>query len=154
MRVMAEKMYGIPAEQVIGSSIKTKFEVRDGQPALARLPELDFIDEGDGKPVGIHKIIGRRPLAAFGNSDGDFQMLEWTTSGSGPRLGLYVHHDDAAREFAYDRTSSIGRLDRGLDEAQARGWLVVSMKHDWKRVFAFRGFRRRGFVRFGPSDRP
>lgn len=137
MRAVAEQIYGIPPEQVIGSSIKMKFEVRDGKPALIRLPELDFIDEKDGKPVGIHKFIGRRPLAAFGNSDGDFQMLEWTTSGSGPRLGLYVHHDDAAREFAYDRTSSIGRLDRGLEEAPARGWVVVSMQRDWRRVFAF-----------------
>ena len=137
MRPWVERVYGIPPEQVIGSSIKTKYEVRDGKPVLMRLPELNFIDDKVGKPVGIHMHIGRRPLIAFGNSDGDFQMLEWTTSGPGARFGLYVHHDDADREYAYDRKSSIGRLDRGLDEASSRGWVVVSMKEDWKRVFAF-----------------
>jgi haloacid dehalogenase-like hydrolase len=137
MRPWVDRVYGIPPEQVIGSSIKTTYELRDGKPVLMRLPELNFIDDKAGKPVGIHMHIGRRPLIAFGNSDGDFQMLEWTTSGAGPRLGLYVHHDDSAREFAYDRKSSIGRLDRGLNEAPARGWVVVSMKRDWKRVFAF-----------------
>ena len=135
MRVFAERVYGIPPEQVIGSSIRTKYEVRDGKPVIARLPELDFIDDKAGKPVGIHKFIGRRPVLAFGNSDGDFQMLEWTTAGDGARLGLLVHHTDAEREYAYDRDSSIGRLARGLDEADARGWIVVDMKRDWARVF-------------------
>jgi phosphoglycolate phosphatase-like HAD superfamily hydrolase len=135
MRPWAEAVYGIPPEQVIGSSIKTKYEVRDGKPALVRLPELNFIDDKAGKPVGINQHIGRRPIAAFGNSDGDFQMLEWTTAGGGARLGLIVHHDDAEREYAYDRNSAIGRLDRGLDEAPQRGWVVVSMKNDWERVF-------------------
>jgi hypothetical protein len=123
--------------QMIGSSIKTKFQLRDGKPVLMRLPEMNFIDDKAGKPVGIQQHIGRRPIAAFGNSDGDFQMLEWTTSGPGARFGLYIHHDDADREYAYDRKSSIGRLDRGLDEAERRGWVVVSMKDDWKRVFAY-----------------
>jgi phosphoserine phosphatase len=136
MRPWTEQVYGVPPEQVIGSSIKTKYEIRDGTPVLARLPEIDFIDDKAGKPVGIHQHIGRRPILAFGNSDGDFQMLEWTTAGTGARLGLIVHHDDAEREYAYDRKSPMGRLDRGLDEAAQRGWVVVSMKNDWKRVFA------------------
>ena len=135
MRPWTEEVYGVPPEQVIGSSIKTKFEKRYGKPVLVRLPEVFFIDEGDGKPVAIQKFIGRRPIAAFGNSDGDFEMLEWTTSGSGPRLGLIVHHDDGEREFAYDRRSPFGKLDRCLDEAPKRGWTVVSMKHDWKTIF-------------------
>ncbi|MGB2609600.1 MAG: HAD family hydrolase [Isosphaeraceae bacterium] len=135
MRPWTEAVYGVPPEQVIGSSIKTKFEKRYGKPVLVRLPEVFFIDEGDGKPVAIQKFIGRRPIAAFGNSDGDFEMLEWTTSGSGPRLGLIVHHDDGEREFAYDRRSPFGKLDRCLDEAPKRGWTVVSMKHDWKTIF-------------------
>jgi phosphoglycolate phosphatase-like HAD superfamily hydrolase len=135
LRVFAEEAYGIPPEQVVGSSIRTKYELRDGSPVIARLPEIDFIDDKAGKPVGIHKFIGRRPVLAFGNSDGDFEMLEWTTSGGGARLGLLLHHDDAGREFAYDRESSIGRLDRGLAEAAKRGWVVVSMKDDWRRVF-------------------
>jgi hypothetical protein len=109
--------------------------VRDGEPVLVRLPEMSFIDDKAGKPVGINSHIGRRPIAAFGNSDGDFQMLEWTTAGDGARLGVLVHHTDGERESAYDRESHIGRLDRGLDEADARGWIVVSMKDDWKRVF-------------------
>ena len=135
MRPWTERVYGIPPEQVIGSSIRTKYEVTDGKPSLARLPEVNFIDDKAGKPVGIHQHIGRRPLMAFGNSDGDFQMLEWTTSGPGPRFGLLVHHNDAAREFAYDRSSAVGRLDKGLDEAPKRGWTVASMKDDWKTVF-------------------
>ena len=135
MRPWSERVYGIPPEQVIGSSIKTKYELREGKPSIVRLPELNFIDDKSGKPVGIQQYIGRRPIAAFGNSDGDFQMLEWTTSGSGARLGVLVHHDDAVREFAYDRHSSIGRLDRGLDEAPKRNWLVVSMKEDWNQIF-------------------
>ncbi len=135
MRPWVQEVYGIPPEQVIGSSIKVKYELRDGKPALVRLPEINFIDDKAGKPVGIHYHIGRRPIAAFGNSDGDFQMLEWVTSGSGPRLGLIVHHDDTEREYAYDRKSSIGRLERGLDEGPSRGWTIVSMKRDWKRVY-------------------
>jgi phosphoserine phosphatase len=135
MRPWAERVYGIPPEQVIGSSIKTKYEVRNGSPVLARLPEINFIDDKEGKPVGIQHHIGRRPIAAFGNSDGDFQMLEWTTAGPGPRLALIVHHDDEAREAAYDRESHIGRLARGLDEAPSRRWIVTSMKRDWKTVF-------------------
>jgi phosphoserine phosphatase len=135
LRVVAEELYGVPPEQVIGSSVKTKYEVRDGKPVIVRLPEIDFIDDKAGKPVGIHQFIGKRPIAAFGNSDGDFQMLEWTTSAPGARLGLIVHHDDAEREFAYDRESHIGKLDRGLDEAGKRGWTLVSMKNDWRTVY-------------------
>ena len=136
MRAFSQEVYGIPSERVIGSSIKTRYEVRDGVPAIVRLPELDFLDDKDGKPVAIHKAIGKRPIAAFGNSDGDFQMLEWTTSGPGLRLGMIVHHDDAVREFAYDRGSHIGRLERGLDEARTRGWSLISMKGDWRTVYA------------------
>lgn len=135
MRVFAREVYGIPPEQVIGSTIEIEYEVRDGTPALVRQPALRFIDDKAGKPVAIHARIGRRPIAAFGNSDGDFQMLEWTTSGKGARFGLIVHHDDAEREWAYDRESHIGKLDRGLDEAPRRGWTVVSMKHDWKSIY-------------------
>lgn len=134
MRPWAEKTYGVPPEQVIGSSIKTKYEVRDGNPVIIKLPDLNFIDDKEGKPVGIQQHIGRRPVMAFGNSDGDFQMLEWTTSGKGPRFGLIVHHDDAAREWAYDRESHIGKLARGLDEGPQRGWTIVSMKDDWKTI--------------------
>ena len=135
LRVFAEEIYGVPPEQTIASTIQTKYEVKDGTPSLVRLPELEFINDKAGKPVGIHKFIGRRPIAAFGNSDGDFQMLEWTTAGKDARFGLLVHHDDAAREYAYDRESHIGGLDRGLDEASARGWTVVSMKDDWKVIY-------------------
>jgi len=139
MRPWTERVYGIPPEQVVGSSIKTKFELRDGQPVLMRLPEVNFIDDKAGKPVGINQHIGRRPIAAFGNSDGDFQMLEWTTTGSGPRFGMIVHHDDGKREWAYDRKSSIGKLDRSLDEAAKRGWVVVSMQRDWRSIFPLEG---------------
>jgi len=135
LRVFAEERYGIPPEQVIGSSIRTKYEVRDGKPAIVRLAEIDFIDDKAGKPIGIQKFIGKRPIAAFGNSDGDFQMLEWTTAAPGARLGVIVRHDDAEREFAYDRNSHVGRLARGLDEAPARGWTLVSMKSDWNQVY-------------------
>jgi len=135
MRPWAERVYGVPPEQVVGSSIKTKFVVQDGEPALMRLPELNFIDDGDGKPVGIQQHIGRRPIAAFGNSDGDLQMLQWTAAGSGATLCLFVHHTDAEREYAYDRTSPIGKLDLGLDEAAKRGWIVVDMKSDWKVIY-------------------
>jgi phosphoglycolate phosphatase-like HAD superfamily hydrolase len=137
MRAFAEQVYGIPPEQVIGSAGKQKFELRDGRPVLVKLPAVDFVNDKDGKPISIQKFIGRRPIAAFGNSDGDLQMLQWTAAGTGPRFCLYIHHTDAEREWAYDRQSSIGRLDKGLDEAKARGWTVVSMKQDWKRVFPF-----------------
>jgi len=136
MRPWVEQAYGITPEQVVGSSIKTKFEWRDGKPVLTRLPELNFIDDKAGKPVGIHQQIGRRPIAAFGNSDGDFEMLAWTTGAPNARLGVIIHHDDADREYAYDRKSHIGKLDRGLNEAGTRGWTVVSMKTDWKTIFA------------------
>ena len=135
MRVFAEKTYGIPPEQIIGSQGKLKYEVRDGKPVLVKLPEVQFVNDKEGKPVAIQTFIGRRPIAAFGNSDGDLQMLQWTTAGAGARFGLLVHHDDAAREWAYDRNSQTGRLDKALDEAPARGWIVVSMKDDWKTVF-------------------
>jgi phosphoserine phosphatase len=135
LRVFSEDVYGVPRENVVGSSIVTEYRLVDGKPALVRLPKLNFIDDKAGKPVGIHQHIGRRPVLAFGNSDGDFEMLEWTTAGEGPRLGLILHHDDGEREFAYDRESSVGRLNRGLDEAARRGWQVVSMKRDWKQVF-------------------
>ncbi len=137
MRPWTEKIYGIPPEQVIGSSIKTKFELRDGKPVLVRLPEVNFIDDNVGKPVGIQQHVGRRPIAAFGNSDGDLQMLQWTTAGKGTRLGLLVHHTDAEREWAYDRKSSIGQLDKALDEGRAKGWTIVDMKKDWKKIFAW-----------------
>ena len=138
MRPWAEKIYGIPPEQVVGSSIKTRFEMRDGRPVLFRLPEINFIDDKTGKPVGISQHIGRRPIAAFGNSDGDLQMLQWATmGGSGARLGLIVHHTDAEREYAYDRKSQVGKLDLALDAAAVNRWTVVDMKQDWKRIFAF-----------------
>jgi phosphoserine phosphatase len=135
MRVFAEKVYGIPPEQVIGSSGTQQFEIRDGKPVLVKLALVDFIDDKADKPVAIQRVIGRRPIAAFGNSDGDLQMLQWTCGASGPRFCLYVHHTDAEREWAYDRQSSIGRLDKGLDAATAGGWTVVDMKRDWKTVF-------------------
>jgi hypothetical protein len=137
MRPWTGPVYGIPPERVIGSTIKLKYDLRDGHPALVRLPEIDFIDDGPGKPVGIHRYIGRRPIAAFGNSDGDYEMLRWTTAGPGRRLGLIVHHTDAEREWAYDRQSAVGRLSKALDEAPGRGWVVVDMKADWRRIFAF-----------------
>ncbi len=135
MRPWTERVYGIPPEQVVGSSVKLKFEMRDGRPVLLKLPEIDLNDDKDGKPIGIQSHIGRRPIAAFGNSDGDLQMLQWTVAGGGARFALIVHHDDARREWAYDRTSHIGRLDKAWDEAKARGWTVVSMKEDWKAIF-------------------
>jgi hypothetical protein len=136
MRPWTEKVYGIPPEQVIGSSGKTSFEMREGTPVLMRLPEINFIDDKAGKPVGIHQHIGRRPTAAFGNSDGDLQMLQWTTAGKGARFALIVHHTDAEREWAYDRQSHIGQLDKALDEAKAKGWTIVDMKNDWKVIYA------------------
>jgi hypothetical protein len=126
-------------EQVIGSAGKQKLEWRDGKPVLVKLPTLDFWDDKEGKPIAIQRAIGRRPIAAFGNSDGDLAMLQWTAAGEGPRFCLFVHHTDAEREWAYDRNSSIGRLDKGLDEARARGWTVVDMKRDWKIILPFAG---------------
>lgn len=137
MRPWSERVYGVPPEQVVGSTIKTKFSLDNGHPVLDRLSAIDFVDDGAGKPVGINSRIGRRPIAAFGNSDGDFQMLQWTTLSPGKRLGLIVHHTDAEREYAYDRESRFGRLDKALDAAPSNGWIVVDMKDDWKRVFPF-----------------
>ncbi|HEX9073415.1 MAG TPA: HAD family hydrolase [Pseudolabrys sp.] len=137
MRPWTERVYGVPPEQVVGSSIKTKFEMRDGRPELFRLPEINFIDDKAGKPVGINEFIGRRPIAAFGNSDGDLEMLQWATMSGGVRLGLIVHHTDAEREYAYDRHTPFGELDKALDAAAMNKWTVVSMKDDWKRIFAF-----------------
>ena len=137
MRPWVETVYGIPPEQVVGSSIKTKFEMRGGEPVIMRLPEIDFIDDKAGKPVGIHKFIGRRPIAAFGNSDGDLQMLQWTAAGKGARFMMLVHHTDGEREWAYDRQSHVGRLDKALDEARARGWTIADMKKDWKVIYPF-----------------
>jgi hypothetical protein len=137
MRPWVAKVYGIPPEQVVGSSIKVKYELRDGKPVLMRLPEINFIDDKAGKPVGIQQFIGRRPVAAFGNSDGDYEMLRWTTAGTGARFGLIVHHTDAEREYAYDRNSHFGRLVKALDEAPRWGWIVVDMKNDWKVIYPF-----------------
>jgi phosphoserine phosphatase len=132
MRPWVEAVYGIPPEQVVGSSIVTNFELRDGKPVLVRQPKLNFIDDKEGKPVGINQHIGRRPIAAFGNSDGDLQMLQWTCLDRQPSFCLYVHHTDAEREWAYDRQSHVGQLDKGLDVAAENGWPVVDMKRDWK----------------------
>ena len=137
LRAFAERVYGIPPEQIVGSRMKMTLETREGRAVLVKRPEIDFVDDGPGKPVGIETAIGRRPVAAFGNSDGDLQMLEWTSAGTGARFCLYVHHTDPDREWAYDRASSVGRLDKGLEAAKTRGWTVVDMKTDWKRVFAF-----------------
>jgi phosphoglycolate phosphatase-like HAD superfamily hydrolase len=135
MRPWVEKAYGIPPEQVVGSSGVVKFELKDGKSLLVKEPNVEFIDDGPGKPVGINRFIGRRPIMAFGNSDGDLQMLQYTTTGDGLRFGLIVHHTDAEREYAYDRDSHVGRLDKALDEAPQRGWVVVDMKNDWKQIF-------------------
>lgn len=135
MRVFSERVYGIPPEQVIGSRVRTSYEIRNGQPVIMRLPEMAFIDDKAGKPLGIHEHIGRRPIFAAGNSDGDFQMLEWTTSADGPRFGLIIHHTDAEREFAYDRQSHIGQLNKALDEAPQRKWQIVDMKNDWAVIY-------------------
>jgi hypothetical protein len=139
MRPWTEAVYGIPPQNVVGSSIKTQYTVVDGNPTLLRLPQVDFIDDKAGKPVGINAHIGRRPIAAFGNSDGDYEMLEWVTRGDGRRLGMIVHHTDAAREYAYDRASPVGKLNRALDDAAAQGWTVIDMQADWARVFGFGG---------------
>jgi phosphoserine phosphatase len=136
MRSFAEQAYGVPPEQVIGTNLTTKFELRDGKGVLVAQPALGSIDDGPGKPSNIDQHIGRRPLVAVGNSDGDLQMLQYSASSPRPNLQILVHHDDAAREYAYDRQSKIGKLDKALDEARARGWTVVSMKDDWKTVFA------------------
>ena len=135
VRAFALEVYGIPPERVIGSSTKTRFEIRDGKPELIKLAEINSIDDGEGKPININLHIGRRPILAFGNSDGDMQMLEYTAGGPGARMSLLVHHDDAAREYAYDRASRVGRLDKALDAAGQKGWIVVSIKNDWNTVF-------------------
>ncbi len=137
MRVLTEEVYGIPPEQVIGSMGQTTFEVWDEGPVLVKQPGISFVDDKAGKPVGIHHFIGRRPIAAFGNSDGDLQMLQYTAAGEGSSLMVLLHHDDAEREWAYDRESHVGRLDAALDEARERGWTVISMQNDWNRVFSF-----------------
>jgi len=137
MRPLTSGLYGIPPEQVVGSSIKTKFEIIDGEPQIIRLPEIDFIDDKAGKPIGIHKFIGRKPIFASGNSDGDLQMLQYTASNKMKSFMLYLHHTDAEREWAYDRESHIGRLGKGLDEAKAKGWTVIDMKNDWKVIYPF-----------------
>jgi len=138
MRVFADRSYGIPPEQVVGSSVVAKFELgADGKPLLMKEPKVEFVDDGPGKPVGINRFIGRRPIFAFGNSDGDLQMLQWTAFGNGARFMGIVHHTDAEREWAYDRQSHVGKLDKALDEGRAKGWTIVDMKRDWKRVFAF-----------------
>ncbi len=135
VRNFSEPVYGIPPAQVVGSSIKTEYKLVDGEPKIMRLPEMNFIDDKAGKPVGINQHIGKRPILASGNSDGDFEMLEWTTAGEGPRFGLIVHHTDADREYAYDRDSHVGRLANALDQAADRGWTVIDMKNDWKQIF-------------------
>jgi len=137
MRPWVQQVYGIPPEQVVGTISDVKFEMQNGAPVLIREPKINFVDDGPGKPVGIYRSIGRRPVAAFGNSDGDQQMLEFTAAGPGKRLMLIVHHTDADREYAYDRTSSIGKLDKALDEALAKGWIVVDMKKDWRVIYPF-----------------
>jgi len=135
MRPWSEAVYGIPPERVVGSSMETEYEIIDGKPVIQRKPKLHFLNDKEGKPLAIQRFIGRRPILAGGNSDGDYQMLEWTTTGEGKRLGLIVHHTDAEREWAYDRDSTSGRLDRGLDEAAANGWLLIDMANEWKTVF-------------------
>jgi hypothetical protein len=135
MRPISEKTYGIPPEQVVGSSVVAEFRDKNGESELVRMPKIDFINDKAGKPVGIYQHIGRRPILAFGNSDSDIQMIEYTMAGEGRRLGLFVHHTDADREYAYDRKSHVGTLDRALDQADAMGWIIVDMKEDWKEVF-------------------
>jgi phosphoserine phosphatase len=135
MRPITQEAYGIPPEQVVGSSVVSEFQMKGGKPEIVRMPKIDFINDKAGKPVGIYEHIGRRPILAFGNSDSDMQMIEFTTAGAGPRLGLFLHHTDADREFAYDRKSHVGTLDKALDQADAEGWVIVDMKKDWKSVF-------------------
>ena len=136
MRAFAEGVYGIPPEQVIGSTGKLQFDMRDGKPVLIKLPALDFFDDKEAKPIAIQRQIGRRPVAAFGNSDGDLQMLQWTCAGTGTRFCLFVRHTDAEREWGYDVTP-LGRFEKGLDEANAKGWTIVDMKNDWKVIYPF-----------------
>ena len=137
MRPTSERLYGIPPEQVVGSSVVAEFQVKDGEPVLVRMPKINFINDKAGKPVGIYEHIGRRPILAFGNSDSDMQMIQYTMAGEGRRLGLFVHHTDAEREYAYDRRSHVGKLDKVLDMASENEWIIVDMKKDWKRIFAF-----------------
>ncbi len=137
MRPVTERIYGIPPEQVVGSTIATQYDLVGDVPVLKRLPKIDFIDDGPGKPMGINKFIGARPIFVAGNSDGDYEMMRWTTAGEGPSFAMLVHHTDADREYAYDRESAFGKLDKALDEAERRNWLVVDMKRDWKTIFAF-----------------
>jgi len=138
MRTWTERAYGIPPQQVIGSSIKRKYEIRNGKPVIVREPKISFINDKQDKPIGIWQHIGRRPIAAFGNSDGDLPMMQWTSSGEGARFCLYVHHTDAEREWAYDSDSFVGRFDKGIEQAQADGWTVVDMQNDWNTVFPMR----------------
>jgi hypothetical protein len=135
MRPFTERVYGVPPEQVVGSSVKTEFQIQDGKPTLVRIPEVNFIDDKAGKPVGIYEHIGRRPILAFGNADADMQMVQYTMAGKGRRIALFVHHTDAAREYAYDRKSHVGTLDKALDQADASGWIIVDMKTEWKTIF-------------------
>ncbi len=135
MRAWTEKVYGVPPQQVIGSTVQTRLEMRDGKPAVVLTSKIACIDDGAQKVLSIQRVVGRRPIAAFGNSDGDLPMLEWTASGAGLRFCAFVHHTDGKREYAYDRAAAIGRLDKGLDEARRRGWVVVDMKDDWRKVF-------------------
>jgi hypothetical protein len=137
MRPWVEEIYGIPPDQVVGSSIKTEFDYNNGNPVIKRLPEMDFIDDKEGKPIGIHKFIGKKPVFASGNSDGDLQMMQWTASNEHKSFLLYLHHTDGDREWAYDRESHIGRLDKGLDEAKEKGWTVIDMKEDWKIIYPY-----------------
>lgn len=137
MRPWTEKVYGIPPEQVIGTSIKMKYQILNGKPVIVQIPEMNLVDDNDGKPIGIHQYIGRRPIASFGNSDGDLQMMQWTTGGSGLKFALFVHHTDAEREYAYDRKSPYGHFEKALDEANAKGWTIVDMKNDWKIIYPF-----------------
>jgi phosphoserine phosphatase len=139
MRPISEEAYGIPPWQVVGSSIVSEFQIKDGKPEIVRMPKIDFIDDKEGKPVGIYEHIGLRPILAFGNSDSDMQMIEYTLGGEGRRLGLFVHHTDGDREFAYDRESHVGTLDKALDQAAAKGWIIVDMKQDWKTIFPVNG---------------
>jgi hypothetical protein len=141
MRVFAERVYGIPPEQVIGSSIVTEFQTKNGRPVLMRQAKLDFLDDKAGKPIAINKFIGRRPILAFGNSDGDLQMLQWVAAGDGARFHGIVHYTDAEREYAYDRKAHVGKLDKALDEGMRRGWTIVDMQRDWKAIFPFENDR-------------
>ncbi len=141
MRAFVTPIYGIPSEQIIGSRIKTAFDYNDGNPKIVRLPALDFIDDKDGKPLNIQKIIGKKPVFSSGNSDGDLQMMQWTASNKYKSFMLYVHHTDSIREWAYDRDSHIGRLDKGLDQAKKDGWTIIDMEKDWRIIYPFDNYR-------------